>query len=384
MAVGVQQQQRRATEAAWISSGKVLAAGEIGYATDSHVIKIGDGVNTWGSLGIPYDSRYLAIGGKAADSEMLDGISSGGFLLVGDAQFAATPDKVVLRDESGRAKVATGVSTDDIVNYDQMIAAHVVTKQNLISRTVTAAFTLALTDIGKTILVSNSSYTSFAANIPLNSSVPFPTGSTVTLITTDKGPTTLTPAGGVTLTGPTALPGGVSSVTLVKTGTDAWLVWDIRYSPGPILRRHIKTGATNTLVSGSFTKVRLDGSDSASFTLNTDTLGTNEQYNSSTDLYKANCRRAGWYDVTAQASIPEVAGSRIYIQVGVNGVSQEFGAGTPRNGTADTSVRVTGLLPLNVGDYVEISVYQETGSSNTIGETVYSHSRFEWAWRRPL
>ena len=53
MAVGVQQQQRRDTEANWVTSGKILANGEIGFATDSKIIKMGDGVNTWENLKIP-------------------------------------------------------------------------------------------------------------------------------------------------------------------------------------------------------------------------------------------------------------------------------------------------------------------------------------------
>src|SRR3954471_20573411 len=356
MSVGVQQQQRRATEAVWATSGKILAAGEIGYATDSHVIKIGDGVNTWGNLQIPYDGRYLPIGGKAADADMLDGISSAGFLLVGDKSFAATADKIVLRDSSGRAKVATGVSTDDIVNYDQMVAADAVVKQSLISRSVTAAFTLALTDIGKTILVANSSstYTTFAANIPLNSSVAFPIGSVVNIITTDKGPITLTPAGGVTLTGPTALPGGVSSVRLVKTATDSWLVADIRYSAGPVLRRKLVNGSGNSLPNGSFVALSLNGTNttpSGLYTNNYDSLGTNEQYNATTDAYKAFCRREGWYDIHAQFSLGTSAGGRFYCQIKVNGVDQYAGRGQIR-GAGELTAAYDGHIALNVGDEV--------------------------------
>lgn len=385
MAVGVQQQQRRDTEANWVTSGKILAAGEIGYATDSHVIKMGDGVNTWDDLTIPYDGRYLPIGGKAADSEMLDGISSAGFLLVGQASFAATADKLILRDGSGRAKVATGVSTDDIVNYDQMIAADVVVKQNLISRTVTAAFTLALTDIGKTILVNNSSYTAFAANIPLNSSVAFPIGSVVRIITTDKGPITLTPAGGVTLTGPTALPGGVSSVVLTKTGTDAWLVTDIRYSPGPVLRLKIKNGASNTLNNAAFTALRLDGADTTPtglYTNNYDSLGTNEQYNSASDAYKAFCRRAGWYDITAQFSLGGNFGGRAYCSIKVNGVDQYAGRGSIR-GASELTTAWSGPISLNVGDEVRVYGFQDGATSDTVSDSPYAASFFSWTWRRP-
>lgn len=385
MAVGVQQQQRRDTEANWVTSGKVLAAGEIGYATDSHIIKLGDGVNTWDDLTIPYDGRYLPIGGKAADSDLIDGVSLGGLLLVGDATTTATADKVVKRDSSGRGKIVAGAASGDIVEYDQMLAAHVVTKQNLISRTVTAAFTLALTDVGKTILVSNSSYTTFAANIPLNTSVAFPVGSTIKILASDKGPATLTPAGGVTLSGPTALPGGFSHVTLVKTGTDAWLVADIHYGNIPILRRKIKSGTDNNVVDATWTRLRLDGVDTAGSPSNSaDTLGTNEQYNSAVNLYQANVRRAGWYDVRGQVTFDLGISGRGYIDLRVNGNSTGFGRGHAYGNAAEAGVNHSTHMPLNVGDYLEVWVWQNAAATRTVNESPYGSCVFEWAWRRPL
>lgn len=389
MAVGVQQQQRRATEANWVTSGKVLAVGEIGYATDSHVIKIGDGVNTWDNLDIPYDGRYLPIGGKAADSEMVDGVSIGGLLLVGDAATAATADKLAKRDGSGRMKAATGVADDDVVNVLQMVTADTVAKQVLISRTVTAAFTLAATDVGKLINVANSSstYVSFACNIPANASVPIAVGSAISLITTDKGGITLTPAGGVTLTGGTALPGGMSRLTLVKTGTDTWLVTHVQYGPAPMLYRRAKYGSDNTLTIGGFTKIRWDGADDAGYPLtnNYDTLGTNAQYNAATDVYKLYCRRAGYYDTDIQLTVEQNASGRIYIQTKINGVLQKFGAGGARINGPHMTHAVNGHLPLNNGDYVEVELYVEGGGSPTwTADEPYAMSFFNWAWQRPL
>lgn len=43
-------QQRRGTSAQWISANPVLAAGEIGFETDTNQFKMGDGVNTWTNL----------------------------------------------------------------------------------------------------------------------------------------------------------------------------------------------------------------------------------------------------------------------------------------------------------------------------------------------
>lgn len=43
-------QLRRDTEAEFISANTVLASGEPAWATDSKVLKVGDGVTTWVSL----------------------------------------------------------------------------------------------------------------------------------------------------------------------------------------------------------------------------------------------------------------------------------------------------------------------------------------------
>lgn len=43
-------QQRRGTAAQWTAADPVLAAGEIGFETDTSKFKIGDGVNTWSTL----------------------------------------------------------------------------------------------------------------------------------------------------------------------------------------------------------------------------------------------------------------------------------------------------------------------------------------------
>jgi hypothetical protein len=386
MAVGVQQQQRRDTEANWVSSGKILAPGEIGFATDSKIIKMGDGVNTWDNLTIPYDGRYLPLNGKAADSEMLDGISSAGFLLVGEADTAATADKLAKRDGSGRMKAAAGAATDDVVNYTQLATA---TSSLGVSRSVTAAFTLALADVGKLILVNNSSssYAPFALNVPANSSVAIPVGSFIDVLVSDKGPAVITPAGGVTVVGPLTLYGGGTSARLLKTGTDGWVVVNVCYSPGPVLRRKIKTGSDNTINAG-FNRLRLDGANAAGptglYSNNLDTLGTNEQYNSSTDLYRAFARRSGIYHVKVQISLAEARTGRFFVQFRVNNVEQHMGSGSAMGGAAEMTTQYDTYIPLNLGDYVEAWAYQDGSGNGTINDSPYSSSAFEWAWRRPL
>ena len=58
-------QQRRGTEAQWTSANPVLAAGEIGFETDTNQFKIGDGVNVWADLS--YFQTIDTLGGSLDD-----------------------------------------------------------------------------------------------------------------------------------------------------------------------------------------------------------------------------------------------------------------------------------------------------------------------------
>ena len=62
-------QQRRGTAAQWTAANPILAAGEIGFETDTGQFKIGDGVNTWSSLGVFKDFGDLDTNGFVLDSE---------------------------------------------------------------------------------------------------------------------------------------------------------------------------------------------------------------------------------------------------------------------------------------------------------------------------
>jgi hypothetical protein len=374
-------QQRRASAATWATSDYVLAAGEIGVTLDTGIIKVGDGVNGWNALDPAFDSHYLPILGKAADSNALDGIDSTGFLQVGDATTAATADKVVKRLSDGRAKVAAGTATDDAVNLSQLTSKS-------ISRTVTSAFTLALTDIGKMIVANSSAYaTAIVCTIPTNASVAIPVGSVTQILANDKGPVTLTPAGGVTVNGIVPIYGGGSSAKLVKTATDTWQVMSVCWSPPPLLHRNIKAGSDNTMASGFFVPLRLDSADTPShpYSDNVDTLGAGEQWSSANNT-RVYCRRSGWYDIRAQASYGGSGIHRFFLEPTFNGNTggDYLGSGIPRVGEADVSPLFACHVRVNVGDYLEVSGYQDSGSSQQIQQQSYVNSFVEWVWRRPL
>lgn len=386
MAEGTRMQQRRATEAVWNTVDYVLAAGELGVTTDTGIIKIGNGTSPWSELDIAFGSEYLPRLGKAADSELLDGVSGESYVKFVDTSTTATADKVAKRLGDGKLKATAGASSDDLVTFDQLTSSVVTARQELVSRSVTASITLALSDAGCLVNMGNSAYSPvLTCTVPPNSSVAFPIGSFVDIATTDKGAVVLTAGSGVTINGFAILYGGHSSARLVKTGTDVWQTILVRLSAGPILRRKILTGASNTLTNGSFVKLRLDGADSgtALYTNNVDTLGANEQWSSS-DNYKAYCRRGGWYNVAAQVTIGTTGNARCYTQIRVNNIEQHFGSGAYLGSASDMGSRTREFIPLSVGDYVEVYAYQDTGADRQVAEQYYNASFFEWAWQRPL
>lgn len=96
-------QLRRGTAAEWQAVDPILAAAEAGFERDTGKLKFGDGVTAWNSL------EYAAMTPAEVAAAIADA--------VGDPTpeaTAATPDTLVLRDGSGRAKIAAPSASDDI------------------------------------------------------------------------------------------------------------------------------------------------------------------------------------------------------------------------------------------------------------------------------
>lgn len=79
-------QQRRGTAAQWTSANPVLAAGEIGFETDTSKFKIGDGSTTWSTLSYFVDGSQIIDNAPAA----LDTLNELAAALDDDANFAST------------------------------------------------------------------------------------------------------------------------------------------------------------------------------------------------------------------------------------------------------------------------------------------------------
>jgi hypothetical protein len=83
-------QQRRGTAEQWTSVNPVLAAGEIGFETDTNQFKMGDGLTTWSALS--YFKNLEDLGGSLDDYIQLTekGAENGVATLDGDAQIPIT------------------------------------------------------------------------------------------------------------------------------------------------------------------------------------------------------------------------------------------------------------------------------------------------------
>ena len=170
MAVVTQIQVRRGTASQWTSANPTLAAGEWGLETDTGKVKIGDGTTAWNSE--PY-------------------IGAGDVTLTG---------------------------TQTLTN--KTLTAPIIT---IATNAQAASYTLVLTDQSDLVEISNASANTLT--VPLNSSVAFPTGTTITILQTGAGQTTITATGGVTINGTPGLKlrAQWSSATLIKRATDTWV-----------------------------------------------------------------------------------------------------------------------------------------------------------------
>jgi len=113
--------QRRATTSEWAAVNPILGPAEFGIEEDTDIIKIGDGVTAWLDLDPAFEGAFLPIGGKAADSDKLDGIDASGFLPVGgkaaDSELLDGLESTAFVQVSDTGWVTTGLSFSPITNW---------------------------------------------------------------------------------------------------------------------------------------------------------------------------------------------------------------------------------------------------------------------------
>lgn len=223
MAVGTRMQQRRATEADWATSGYVLAPGELGVTTDTGIIKIGNGTSPWSELDPAFDSQYLPILGTAANSALLGGVSVDSLVKIADTSVTPTANKYVQRTADGGVKGTDATENDELTSLQQMNAAITAGKKLLVSQTLTANGTLALSDADSIVYVNHSSLTAqVQVTVPPNSSVAYPIGTVITVVARGAGGAKLIPGSGVTLNGAINAMPDWGGVRLTKYSTNTW------------------------------------------------------------------------------------------------------------------------------------------------------------------
>jgi hypothetical protein len=182
-------QFRRGTAALWASANPVLAAGEFGFETDTNKGKIGNGTTAYNSLSYvvgSFPASQLS-GNTLASNVVTSSLNSVGTL--------------------------TSLAVTGNVVYHMATNAQGGT-----------AYTLALSDDGQLVELSNSS--GVALTVPPNSSVAFPIGTQIQLLQTGAGQVVVTPGAGVTIN---ANPGlkiraQWGFATLLKRSTDTWVL----------------------------------------------------------------------------------------------------------------------------------------------------------------
>lgn len=167
------------------------------------------------------------------------GSSSGTMILQGAAISSGT---VTL--PAGTATLVSTSATQTLTNKTIDSASNTLTgvvtltgAQTLTNKTLTApvvnldinaqtgtTYTLVLADNGKLVTLSNAS--AITLTVPTNASVAFPTGSQINLVQTGAGQVTVAGDTGVTVSSTPGLKlrAQYSGATLIKTGTDSWLL----------------------------------------------------------------------------------------------------------------------------------------------------------------
>lgn len=118
-----------------------------------------------------------------------------------------------------------GVSSNLATRLDQVSYAG-----NGLNNQTGTSYTLVLTDVGKTITLSNAA--AVTVTIPANASVAAPVGSIIRFCNLGAGTVTVQPTGGVTLNGGNLTLPQYAAVQIVKLATDTWGVVESTGSVG--------------------------------------------------------------------------------------------------------------------------------------------------------
>ena len=137
---------------------------------------------------------------------------------LGSGDFTASNNAVLVGTGTSASQWTTTPTISGLVTCSGGISAPL-----LINAQTGTTYTFVLTDGGKLVTASNGSAQTYT--VPPNSSVAFPTGTTITIIGIGAGKVTLAQGSGVTINSKDsekAIDGQHASVTIIKTATDTW------------------------------------------------------------------------------------------------------------------------------------------------------------------
>ena len=236
-------QNRRDTATNWTTNNPTLAAGELGYETDTKKIKVGDGSTAWTSLAYAATGTVTSI---IAGTGLTGGtITSTGTLAIDTSVVTTLTGTQTLTNKTLTSPViGTIVNTGTLTlptSSDTLVGR--ATTDTLTNKTLTApiitysvnaqtntTFTPSLSDGGSIVTLSNAS--AISVTIPTNASVAYPIGTQLNFIQIGAGQVTISAvtSGTTTIasTGATAaspkLRVQYSSASAIKIATDTWYV----------------------------------------------------------------------------------------------------------------------------------------------------------------
>jgi hypothetical protein len=246
---------RRDTAANWTANNPTLAAGEFGHETDTGKLKLGTGAIAWNSLG--YQNNVTSVNGQTgavsglaptADptftgTVVLPATTSIGTVTSTEIGYVDGVTSAIQTQLDAKAPLASPTFTGTVVLPNStvtsaMIASDAVTQAKIADRSVGSAeltnltlnaqtgttYTLALTDAHDLVTLSNAS--AITLTIPTNASVAFTIGDQVNIVQLGAGQVTVGGAG-VTIRSQGSklkLNGQYSAATLIKIGTDEWIL----------------------------------------------------------------------------------------------------------------------------------------------------------------
>ena len=248
-------QIKRGTASAWTSANTVLAAGEVGFETDTKKMKVGDGSTAWTSL------TYTVTDGDISAVTAGTGLSGGGnsgavTLAVDTATVATLTGTQTLTNKTLTSPIISSISntgtltlptstgtialTSDITVTDSSTTTF--TNKTLTTPTLddpkinlafdaeTASYTGILANNGQVVTMNNASANTFS--IPTNASVAYPVGTQINVLQIGAGQTTIQAVtSGTTSILSTAATAAAPKIrarygmaTCIKAATDTWYV----------------------------------------------------------------------------------------------------------------------------------------------------------------